>query len=317
MYRERRRGSPPNSPDGADFRTLLYGDPGRIPSALGGPSPSVRAATGGEVAGADPTSTWGTEPPQMIWAGTHYGDWLRASSPSRQAFLPEDVQRVGEAQRVRGTASYRGPSGISQSEKPNGEIPYSAVAVDTREVYLGAVTGEPYIRCPSGAPLPDIYGHSTGHSTRGRDFSLGAPIDMDVSGGDVYVLAPDEEPSGVEGRPQQTGVFQSLLGGQGNPSRRQSPWAAEGGVLGVPQAGDPESLEGPVESPPFERLSPLDVSKGPLRRRYPTDVCCLFLFGGCWIVLGWLVLSSLSKSSPLRLTAGIDWMGRVCGLDKV
>lgn len=78
-----------------------------------------------------------------------------------------------------------------------------------------------------------------------------------------------------------------------------------------------EDLEEPSEPPPFERLSPLDVSKGPLKRRHPTDVCCLFLFGGFWVVLSWLVLSSLSgSSSPVRLTAGIDWMGRACGLDK-
>lgn len=34
------------------------------------------------------------------------------------------------------------------------------------------------------------------------------------------------------------------------------------------------------------------------------------------MLLGWLVFSSLSGSSPARLTAGLDWMGRVCGLDQ-
>lgn len=201
MYPERRGGSPPATSDGVDFRTLLYGDPRGIPSALGGPSPSMRAPTGGEDTGANRASTWGAEPPQMMWSSTHYGDWLSSSSPSsRQTFLPEDVQRVGEAQRVRGTASYRGPSGISHSQKSNAEIPYTPVAVDTREAYLGAVTGESYIRSPSGAAFPDIYGRPTSHGSRLPDFDLGAPNDMDAAGGDVYVLSPDGDASGADGR---------------------------------------------------------------------------------------------------------------------
>lgn len=203
MYPERRGGSPPDSSDGVDFRAVLYGNPRGASSVARGPSPSLGPPSGREFpsAGDSRTSTWGREPPEVMWGNTHYGDWLNATSPSsRRSFLPAGVQRIGEAQRVRGTASYRGPSGISQAYKPIGRPSDTPFAYETGEEYLGAVAREPYIAIPPTSSPPDMYGRPGDQHSGGAGFAFDAPDDVDAAVGDVYVLAPDADPCGIDGQ---------------------------------------------------------------------------------------------------------------------
>lgn len=319
MHSEGRRRVPSPSSHGVDFRAVLYGNTQDDPSMYQGSSSlGPPPVAGTELAGAPQRAFLsGGGAQQVLWSNTHYGDWLTESSPSsRRSFFPEDVQRVGEVQRVRGAASYRGPSGISQSQI--GVSPCTPFALDQGKPYLGAGTGEAYIGSPPQVSSSDIYGRPSSRSSRGRHVFFDGSADIETSGEDVYVLAPGGDPCAVEDHEEGGGrILEGLLGRRIPSPRRGGPWAAGAGSLRGPQGeGPPADLGGPLEPPPFERFSPLDISKGPLRIRYSTDVCCLFLFGGCWVILAWLVLSSLSNSSPLRLTAGIDWKGRVCGLDE-
>ncbi|KFG63079.1 plasma-membrane choline transporter [Toxoplasma gondii RUB] len=68
---------------------------------------------------------------------------------------------------------------------------------------------------------------------------------------------------------------------------------------------------------PFLKRSPLDVSRGPLPRRRCTDLFFFVLLLCCWTACAAALLLRLAPSaSPLaRLSAGIDWTGRVCGYD--
>lgn len=86
------------------------------------------------------------------------------------------------------------------------------------------------------------------------------------------------------------------------PGTRGGRWESE----------SPESGEGTSFS---RRFFPPDVSKGPRRDRGPTDVLylCLFLVG--WCMLLYFVLRSWAGPSAEKLTAGLDWKGRACGVD--
>lgn len=64
---------------------------------------------------------------------------------------------------------------------------------------------------------------------------------------------------------------------------------------------------------------------GPCKKRRCTDVLCLLLLAGCWFVMTIVGLatipgsgvetSRLNKGNPWRLVNGIDYKGRVCGIN--
>ncbi|KAL8432410.1 hypothetical protein ACSSS7_004642 [Eimeria intestinalis] len=326
--------------DGVDFREVLYGA-----ADVGGPSLIGRVRSSGEGAPSPHTgsehprgpthrsSPWMEETPSPRggWASTRYGDWLLASSSSassaRQPLLLSDqVQRVGKVQRLRDAASYRGPPGISQPRQPRQGPPDFSVHADNghkENAYLGAVGGAPYVGAVGGSPAcmppsPSIHGnryHPRETSERLLD-DFDTPQDLREQSADVYVLAPDGDTGFSSGR----GVpFSPFVDVEGPPSiRRRTSFAAseQYRLGGLPSASEEvgHHLEGPPL--PFERLSPLDVSKGPLKKREATDVWCLFLLIACWSILMWLVIPSLFNKSPQRLNSGIDWLGRVCGIDE-
>ncbi|KAL8427211.1 hypothetical protein Efla_006492 [Eimeria flavescens] len=295
---------------GVDFRAVLYGGGGapllgsKQPPVEGGPpwgppSGALSASAGFSGDESDPSN-------QMRWASTSYGDWLTAS-PSRsqqQALLAGGrVHRVGDVQTVRGPLAYRGPPGISQL---GASATSAAAAADSTESPAGGlfVGG----RGGRSSRLFAAANDQLKPTQLGRPSSFSAsPEDVEAANADVYFLAPGSDK-------ESTGSPYSSLGSRIRPS---SSAVADGrGVGGPRSAGRRERGAVPLDPPPFERLSPLDVSKGPLRKRRPTDVFCLLLFGASWLLLAWLVGSSLFQASPLKLTAGIDWMGRTCGIDK-
>ncbi|KAL8454677.1 hypothetical protein Emag_001385 [Eimeria magna] len=332
MFPEDSSGSPANSADGVDFREVLYGS--ARPEAPSGAGRTQAYSEGGPLplAGEEPrgphrASPWADESPaQGGWGSTSYGEWLLASSSASpdKPLLLERVQRVGAVQRLRDAASYRGPSGISQPRQPVEGVLYSPSihANDNQRgnAYMGAVGGGPYVGARGGGapqcmqPSPSVYGlgnHQREASQR-QLIDFASPQDLREPSADVYVLAADSD---TEITNERDGLPLFADGGGPRSLRRRSSFTSAGGFeWGGGPAG--EGGGGPLEeAPPFERLSPLDVSKGPLKKRQPTDVWCLSLFGFCWILLLWLVGSSLHGASPQRLTAGIDWLGRVCGVD--
>ncbi|KAL8271737.1 hypothetical protein Esti_004332 [Eimeria stiedai] len=284
-------GSPANSADGVDYRGLLYGSArpgapsvvGRVhPYSEGGPAPS-----GGEQSRGPPSAaSWAdASSVQGEWASTSFGDWLLASSSASpaQPLLLDRVQRVGEVQRLRDAASYRGPSGISQPRLPGDGLSYSrAVHSDDSQkdnAYLGAMGEGPHVGGRGGGPpcmppSPSVYGlrnHQREIGQRGPLVAFPSPQDSKEPGTDVYVLAPDGDTDFTSGR---NALPTFVDDGEDPPSlRRRSFTSAEEFGWGASPAA--EEGGGPLEGPqPFERLSPLD-----------------------------------------RLTAGIDWLGRVCGVD--
>lgn len=134
--------------------------------------------------------------PDLIWADTHYRDWLGPPQPPNiigKRNQSPAIRRVGEAQRVRGPESYWGPPGISGSGfipgGPSWKAPLGASGAPTGREFLGCVTGESYVSPPSDSYPPGCPG----------DFLAG---DEEVPVKDVYVLAPDgDTPERGEGFP--------------------------------------------------------------------------------------------------------------------
>lgn len=253
--------------------------------------------------------------PGLMWADTHYRDWL--APPQLPNVIGNRnqsaaIKRVGEAQRVRGPESYRGPSGISQSGLipggPFGGAPLGALGAPTGREFLGCVTGEAYVSPPSDSYPP---GYPGGFSAGRED----TPVK------DVYLLAPDGDTP--EREPTERLGRRASFFGSSAPLRHRSsggpPEGSAGAFWGLSE-GTGEGLWGPLEGSesgegPSRRFCPLDVSKGPRRDRGPTDVLCLCLFIVGWCVLFYIVLRSLGGPSAEKLTAGIDWKGRACGVD--
>ncbi|KAL8452101.1 hypothetical protein Emed_001540 [Eimeria media] len=285
MFPEDSSGSPANSAEnGVDFREVLYGS-GRP----GGPSGVGRVqqpySEGGPLS---PTRGPPSEssPPQGNWGiNTSYGDWLLASSSAspKQPLLLERVQRVGEVQRLRDAASYRGPSGISQprlqqqqQQQQQQPVLYSRSlrAEDSQrdnKAYLGAVGEGPYVGAREGGgpqcmqPSPSVYGlrEQQRESMQRPLLDFSSPQDLRESNTDVYVLAPDSDTGMTENERDVLPLFAD--GGAPRSLRRRSfTTAAEGSGWGPPPAAEEGPLGGPLEgplegAPPFERLSPLDV----------------------------------------------------------
>lgn len=202
----------PRSSDRVDFRAVLYGNPAGATSIVGVTLPTMGLPTEGGHAEVTERSIGEQDHSQVMWASTHYGEWLEASSPSsRRPLLPEGVKRVGEAQRIRGIDSYRGPSGISQTQSFSGAgIDERPVAATTREAYLGSLMGESYVGCHSST-TPSVYGIRRSQRGGRADFNPGEIDESEAA--NVYVLAPSEEdPCGPE-REQQLGMSLIILYG--------------------------------------------------------------------------------------------------------
>ncbi|XP_026191016.1 uncharacterized protein LOC113146804 [Cyclospora cayetanensis] len=317
------------SPDEAvDHRAILYGNPNfpasffPAPAVEATPTPSVPlpsvASSPAEDAELQPPSWVGGRDADMQWGHTHYGDWLSASSSTRRPLLPSaDVQRIGESQRVRSLSSYRGPPGISHPQHLAGWPSAFSSALETgQESFWGAASRKPFAgRLPGSLPVQDsaleptevsshrVYGapqwSTYSQGLEGAYYEASGRFGRGQGGAahDDYVLAPD-------GEAREITKFAAASQEYPPPPLRSEEAERWGGEEGAT-----------ADSPWLDRLSPLDLGKGPVSRRFLTDVWSLCVLVLCWVCLLWLVASSLSHASPQKLTAGVDWKGRVCGLD--
>ena len=198
------RGAPSDETDGIDCRAVFYGNLLGASSFSGGPvldqgpPHMVREFSSAK----DSESTvWGRGTSESMWSNTHYGEWLSASVSSlRRPLLPEGVQRIGDVHRIRGKASYSGPSGLSQSRKPTGVREAAPFASDVGEGYFGAVAQEPYVREPPVGLQADIYGRPRSSYGREGGLSFGTNDAATTANGGVYMLAPDADPCGIGGK---------------------------------------------------------------------------------------------------------------------